>query len=54
MNIKNFAFVGGTLHRLVPPKRVNICIYTRKLYNKANLNMNIQRLDIFADMTVKN
>ena len=28
---------GETRVRPVPPTRANICIYTRKLYNKANL-----------------
>ena len=27
-----------TCFRLVPPTRANICIYTRKLYNKANFS----------------
>ena len=38
VNMQIFTLVGRvTRLRLVPPTRVNICIYTRPLYNKANL-----------------
>ena len=36
--IYKYSFLyGETRLRLVPPTRANICIYTSKLYNKANI-----------------
>ena len=33
----NICSCSGKNLRLVPPTKANICIYTRKLYNKANI-----------------
>ena len=43
MDKQIFALVAGkTLLRLVPPTKASICIYTRKLYNKADLTQKLK------------
>ena len=40
VNIQIFTLVWETCLQLIPPTRANICIYTRKLYNKATFFLN--------------